>query len=89
MGKEGFMHRDFPNREGLVKSLLRITECGHEEKTQTGILYSLALSGFGVLLCRGLQSRKTQHPGSVEPRRAKGRHTCSVCGRDPRLQGGE
>jgi hypothetical protein len=50
MGKEGFMHRDFPNREGLAKSLLRVTECGHEEKTQTRILYSLALSGFGV--CR-------------------------------------
>jgi hypothetical protein len=67
MGKEGVMHRDFPNREGLVKSLLRVTECVNEEKTQTGILYSLALSGFGVSLCRGLQSQKTQHPGSVEP----------------------
>jgi hypothetical protein len=89
MGKEGVMHHDFLNREGLEKSLLRVTECGHEEKTQIGILYSLALSGFGVLLCQGLQSRKTQHAGSAEPRRVKGHHTCLVCGHNPRSQGGE
>jgi hypothetical protein len=58
MGKEGVMHRDFPNREGLVKSLLRVTECGHEEKTQTGILYSLALSGFGRFAVSGFAESK-------------------------------
>jgi hypothetical protein len=83
MGKEGVMHRDFLNREGLVKSLPRVTECGHEEKTQTGILYSLALSGFDVSLCRGLQSRKTQHSGSAEPRRVKGCHIFLACGPNP------
>jgi hypothetical protein len=66
-GKGGVMHRDFPNREGLVKYLLRVTECGYEEKTQTWILYSLALSGFDVSLCRGLQSQKTQHSRSAKP----------------------
>jgi len=88
-GKGGVMHCNFSNHEGLVKSLPRVTECGLEEKTQIGILYLLALSGFGVSLCQGLQSRKTEHSSSAEPGRVKGHHTCSVCGHDPRSQGGE
>jgi hypothetical protein len=88
-GKGGVMHHDFLNRKGMVKSLPRVMECGHEEKTQTWILYLLALSGFDVSLCWGLQSQKTQQSGSAEPRREKEHHTCSVCGSDPRPQGGE
>jgi hypothetical protein len=65
-----------------------VTERGHEDKTQTGNLYSLALSGFGASLCRGLQSRATRRSGSTESRSAKRRHADSAHSRELQSYGG-
>jgi hypothetical protein len=53
MGKEEIMHRDFPNHKRPIRDF-SVQVCGHEDKTQTGNLYSPALLGFGALLCQGL-----------------------------------
>jgi hypothetical protein len=64
------------------------TERGHEDKTQIGNLYSLALSGFGASLCRGLQSRATRCSGSTKSRSAKICHANLAHSRELQSYGG-
>jgi hypothetical protein len=63
-------------------------ERGHEDKTQIGNLYSLALSGFGASLCRGLQSRATRCSGSTKSRSAKICHANLAHSRELQSYGG-
>jgi hypothetical protein len=82
----------FPESRRAGKVLADLSAGSQNVVTRTRPKQNLVLAspfGFGASLCRGLQSRKTRHSGSAEPRRAKGCHICLACGPNPRSQGGE